>query len=332
MPPHPIQIFVTRHPISLSSRHVGLHYGLPRHKPPVVVRRLNKVSRPSQSANMSTKFNMQNQFDYAIIGGGCFGVSTALALQIEQPNAKIILFEGSETKTASKGFWKTIRVPYMDEEYVPLAEESKQKWRTKRPYCKFYRPNIGWVQAVRGDSYKPFHSKERSIKAEDLSDMVRSRDPPQLDSGEELWLNEDIGVAHSTLAVEAVAAEAAVQGVVRQQKKVSKILIKDGVCYGVECVEGITTTAETIIVAAGPWTLALLKSSNIQLPQGDFFCVTAIGVAILPLDEDEYERFKSMPILIAQPGTPKSFKLNYKFLTCHRRSNASNCSAKGTSN
>jgi glycine/D-amino acid oxidase-like deaminating enzyme len=263
---------------------------------------------------MSTKFNIQNQFNYAVIGGGCFGVSTALALQIEQPNAKIILFEGSETKTASKAFWKTIRIPYMDEEYVPLAEESEQKWQTEHPYRKFYR-RTGWIQVVCGGSYKPFHSKERSIKAEDLSDMVRSRDPPQLDSGEELWLNEEIGVAHSALTVEAVAAEAAVQGVVRQQQDVSKLLIKDGVCYGVECVGGITITAETTIIAAGAWTPALLESSNIQLPQGDFFCVTAIGVATLPLDEDEYEKFKSMPILIAQPGTLKSFNLNFKFLT-----------------
>jgi len=44
------------------------------------------------------------------------------------------------------------------------------------------------------------------------------------------WLNEDVGVAHSALAVETVAAEAAVQGVVHQQKDVSKLLIKDGVC------------------------------------------------------------------------------------------------------
>jgi len=154
--------------------------------------------------------------------------------------------------------------------------------------------------------------------------MVRSRDPPQLDSGEELWLNEDIGVTHSALAVEAVAAEAAVQGVVRQQKDVSKLLVKDGVCYGVECVGGITTTADTTIVATGAWTPALLESSNILLPQGDFFCVTAIGVATLPLDEDEYEKFKSMPILIAAPGTSKPFDLNFKFLTCYRGNNDSN--------
>ena len=76
---------------------------------------------------MPTKLNMQNQFDFVIIGGGCFGVSTALALQREWPDAKIILFEGSETKTASKAFWKTIRTPYTDEEYVPLAKEAEEK-------------------------------------------------------------------------------------------------------------------------------------------------------------------------------------------------------------
>lgn len=279
---------------------------------------------------MSTKLNMQNQFDFVVIGGGCFGVSTALALQREWPGAKIILLEGSETKTASKAFWKTIRTPYTDEEYVPLAKEAKEKWQTERPYCNFYR-QTGWIQAVRGGNYKPFHSEERPIKAEDLSDMVHSRDPPQLDSGEELWLNEDIGVAHSALAVEAVAVEAAVQGVIREQKDVSKLLIKNGVCYGVECVGGISITAETTIVATGPWTPALLESSKIQLPQSDFFCVTAIDVATLPLDEDEYEKFKSMPILIAEHGTSKSFNLNFKCLTCYRRSDASNCSAKDTS-
>ena len=75
--------------------------------------------------------------------------------------------------------------------------------------------------------------------------------------------------------------------------------------------------AKTTIIATGPWTPALLDSSNIQLPQGDFFCVTAIGVATLPLDEDEYKNFKLMPILIAEPGTPKSFNLNFKYLICY---------------
>lgn len=92
-----------------------------------------------QTVSTLTILNMQNQYDFAVIGGGCFGVSTALALQREWLNAKIILFEGSETKTASKAFWKTIRTPYFDEEYVLLAGEAKEKWETLLPYCEFYR-------------------------------------------------------------------------------------------------------------------------------------------------------------------------------------------------
>jgi sarcosine oxidase/L-pipecolate oxidase len=123
------------------------------------------------------KLNTQKHFDFAVIGGGCFGVLTARALQREWPNAKIILFEGSKTKTASKAFWRTIRVPYIDEEYVPLAKEAEEKWQTERPFCNFYR-RTRWIQAVHRGSYKPFHLGERSIKAENLSDMVYSRDPP----------------------------------------------------------------------------------------------------------------------------------------------------------
>jgi len=50
------------------------------------------------------KLNMQKQFDFAVIGGGCFGVLTACVLQREWPNAKIILFEGSERKMDLKLF------------------------------------------------------------------------------------------------------------------------------------------------------------------------------------------------------------------------------------
>ncbi|KAI0526163.1 FAD dependent oxidoreductase [Xylaria bambusicola] len=253
---------------------------------------------------MLTKFEQQNHFDYVIVGGGCMAFLAALALQRESPNAKVIIFEGSETAIASKGICKIIRTLYMDNEYVLLAEEAKKKWKTELPYRNFYRWT-GWVQVVRGDNYVPFHPGERSIKAEDLLHIVRSRDPPQLDIAEKLWLNEDIGLADSALVLEAVAVEAAARGVMRQKTDISKLLIENGVCHGVECIDGRSIVAETTIVATGPWTPALLKSSNVQLPhdfQNGFFSVTAIGVATLSLTEDEYAKFKSMPILVTDQG------------------------------
>ena len=61
----------------------------------------------------------------------------------------------------------------------------------------------------------PFYLGERLIKVEDLLYMVRSRIPPQLDTGTKLWLNEDIGVADAALTLEATAVEVATQGVIR---------------------------------------------------------------------------------------------------------------------
>lgn len=89
----------------------------------------------------------------------------------------------------------------MDKEYALLAEEAKKKWETELPYQTFYR-RTRWIQEVRGGNYVPFHLGERLIEADDLSHMVRSRDPPQLDTEKELWLNEDIGVADVALTLE----------------------------------------------------------------------------------------------------------------------------------
>ena len=129
---------------------------------------------------MSTEVDLQNHFDYAVIGGGVMGVSAALALQRESPSAKIIIFEGEEMKTASKGIWRIIRTPYIDKEYAMLAEETKKKWETEPPYYSYYR-RTGWTQEVRGGNYVPFHPGERLITAEVLSHMVHSQNPPQLD-------------------------------------------------------------------------------------------------------------------------------------------------------
>lgn len=257
---------------------------------------------------MTTKLDLQNHFDYAVVGGGVMGVSAALALQREFPSAKIIVFEGEEMKTASKGTCKIIRTPYMDKEYAMLAEEAKKKWETELPYNSFYR-QTGWIQEVSRGDYVPFHPGERLITAEDLSRMVRSQSPPQSSAEKELWLNEDIGVADAALTLEAVAKEAATKGVIRQKINISKLLVENGVCRGVERTDATIITAETTIVATGPWTPALLERSKIQLPhdfQDGFFSITAIGVATLSLTEDEYAKFYSMPILVTSQGVSNS--------------------------
>lgn len=254
-------------------------------------------------------------------------VSAALALQEESPTAKVTLLEGLEKTTASKAPSKCVRTPYVDEGYVLLAQRAEELWKTKLPYSKFYR-QTGWIQVVRGDDYVPFHSRERLISVNDVVHMVNTHEPPKIDAEERLWLNREIGVADAALALEAVAIEAKARGVVRQDKDASKLLVDDGVCYGVECTDGTRITAVSTIVATGPWTLALLQRSNIPLPhkyQNGFFNVTAIGVATLQLSDEDYSRFHSMPILTTNQGTFESL-VSTKPLTWDRRSDASNSS------
>lgn len=250
----------------------------------------------------------QNVYDFAVVGGGVMGVSTALALQrsrrVDTSRGGVIILEGLETKTASKGITKIIRTPYMDREYVSLAEKAKDKWEAEFPYSQYYR-QTGWIQEVPKETYTPFHKAERPVSAAELSHILGSQEFPGIEDHKELWLNEDIGVADATHAVEAVAEQAAKEGVIREQGNISKLLVEEGVCHGVERTDGTFILAKTTIVAIGPWTPALLEESNIRIPLvagGNVFDVTAVRVATLDLVGDEYERFKSMPILAAEQG------------------------------
>lgn len=89
--------------------------------------------------------NAQSQrFDYAIIGAGCFGVSTALALCKRNPESRIIVFDShSKVKVASKDETKIVRTPYADDEYVLLAKAAKHEWGLF-PYSAFYHPT-SWI-------------------------------------------------------------------------------------------------------------------------------------------------------------------------------------------
>ena len=58
-----------------------------------------------------------------------------------------------------------------------------------------------------------------------------------------------------------------------------------------------------MIIATGPWTLVLLESSRIQLPydfRDSFFSITTISIMTLSFNEDKYERFKLILILVIE--------------------------------
>jgi glycine/D-amino acid oxidase-like deaminating enzyme len=263
--------------------------------------------------------NKENHFDYAIVGGGCFGASTVLALKRAWPDARIIWFEGTHTYTASRDTSKIVRAAYEDDDYVAFAGKSLEMWATLDPYREFYH-QTGWVQVV-GEGSQANTIKgpnDRMISIEEMQERVGSREEPNLAAGEELRLNEDIGYVDCDLAMEAVAKEASTLGVIRVKKDVTKLMVEGGVCLGVEAGDD-RVTADTTIVAAGPWTPGLLDRSQVLFPQ-DFFTVAGVGVATMPLTEEEFDELKTMPILVTMGGLSNSIDLILFQLTYNRRS------------
>lgn len=271
----------------------------------------NSSRLASINPTMSTSImnHKNNHFDYAIVGGGCFGASTALALIREWPDAQIIWFEGSATHTASKDINKIIRTPYPDRDYVAFAEQAMRMWENAAPYRNFFH-RTSWVQVISENSCRSVMKgpKDQMISTHELLQMVGSHESSKINTGEELWLNKDIGYVDSALAVEAVAEEASKLGVIRKTKDVTRLVVEEGFCLGVEADNRRVIAGKTII-AAGPWTPGLLESSKVEFPT-DFFIIAGVGVATMPLHEAEFSKLKSMPILVTEGGmfylVPKS--------------------------
>jgi glycine/D-amino acid oxidase-like deaminating enzyme len=219
---------------------------------------------------------------YAVVGGGALGASTALALQQQFPNARVILFQGTHLHTASTDINKIIRAAYPVPEYQ----------------CRDGGNNHNTHQ----------EQDDKRISQDEYLLRTGSQEKPILDNEEELWVNEDIGLFASATALGAVINMAKKMGVTVRKQNVSELIIDktDGTCRGV-VVEGEDIVADETIVAAGAWTPSLLEKSNVQLfpdenRRRDFFQVTAVAVATLPLTAEEFARFQRTPIVVTNKG------------------------------
>ena len=249
-------------------------------------------------------------FDYAIVGGGCFGASIALAFKREWPDARIIWFEGTATHIAFKDITKIIRTLYPNKDYVAFVEQTMRMWEEAVFYRHFFH-RTPWVQVIGVNSDRNIMKglKNRLISTQKLVHMIGSQKSPKFGTGEELWLNENIGYVDSALAVEAVAEKASKFGVTRETKDVTRLIVKERVYLGVET-DQCKIIAGTTIVTAGPWTPGLFQSSKVEVPI-DFFTVINVGVVTMLLNEAEFCELKSMPILVTENGM---FYFIYKIL------------------
>lgn len=240
-------------------------------------------------------------YDYVIVGGGCFGASTALALIRRWTDSRIIWLEGAHERTASRDLSKIVRAAYEDQDYVDLAESAMDIWRTD-PLLKAHYHHTGWVQVFGKESHANavVGRHDTVISIERMQEATGSKEQPKLEAGERLRLNENVGYADYDSAVEAVAKEAARLGVRREKKNVTRLIVENGICLGVDGDDFRVMAEKETVVAAGPWTPSLLGRSNVEF-RSDFFTVAGVGVATLSLPE-EIDSLKSAPMLVGKDG------------------------------
>jgi hypothetical protein len=70
----------------------------------------------------------KDHFDYAIVGGGCFGPLTAFALIQEWSDARIVWFKSTYIYTASQNKSKIICVAYKNKDYVAFVKKVLEIW------------------------------------------------------------------------------------------------------------------------------------------------------------------------------------------------------------
>ncbi|KAF2801780.1 DAO-domain-containing protein [Mytilinidion resinicola] len=242
----------------------------------------------------------KDKIDFLIVGGGCIGTSTVVALKRKWLEARIVWYAGNHEHTASNDFLKIIRDAYPDPIMVEYANRAMQKWKTA-PYCDYFH-QTSWIQAIDRNTKKTMNKgqSDEKVTNQQMMSLVGSTAEPLLSTTEELFLNRNVGYADSDLAVQAVYDNLAKLGVELHKENVTRLVIEVGKCVGVEVGDSIVR-AEKTIVSAGAWTPSLLEKSDVAVPPG-FFQVSAVGVAVLELSEEEFNALRSMPILVTENG------------------------------
>ncbi|KAK8164737.1 putative fructosyl amino acid oxidasesarcosine oxidase, partial [Phyllosticta citrichinensis] len=257
-----------------------------------------------------------------IVGGGAFGLSTALALSKRYPGSKITVVDRNEPPVlggTSVDITRVIRADYHDEAYSELALTA-QKLIQDDPELSRYYYRSGMIYAHAGpDRHGSEVWKKEYDAAKELQNKRVGSGEVQPDGylkylgshadifqrvngienepveGEKQWnegyLNEDVAFVNAEECMRIYYQKC------KKQENISfvfgnavhRILIADGIAYGVQLANGSNLNAGLVVVAAGAWTNTLLNISD---------QITATGhevawIKVLPHLED---RYRDMPI------------------------------------
>jgi sarcosine oxidase len=210
-------------------------------------------------------------YDCAVIGGGVFGLATAL--ELARRKRKTVLFDrlgSGHAVTSSTGLSRSIRIAYDQPFYVALAQEALRSWRaleaeTGRTILHLTGQidlgPIAKLQAIH-DTVRDQGGAIREAGAAELRRLM-----PEFGSrpGEVGLYHADGGTVLAEQGMLALASAARKAGaILHAPERVTAIEL--GGARPVIVAEQHRIAADRVVIAAGPWSGTLLKSIGIDLP------------------------------------------------------------------
>jgi monomeric sarcosine oxidase len=201
-------------------------------------------------------------YDVAVVGAGVFGAWSAYQLRLG--GASVLLLDAygpGNSRASSGGESRIIRLGYgPDEIYSRSSQRSFTSWQQlfeKSGRQLFQKTGVLWL-AREHDAYceatlATLQRINANLERLDQNELIRRF--PQLEFGPTTWaiLEPDAGVLLARRAVQAVAAEAQVNGVEYVQEAVVAPQSTQRRINSIRTVSGKEITAGQFVFACGPW-------------------------------------------------------------------------------
>jgi len=200
-------------------------------------------------------------YDVAVIGAGVFGAWSAYQLRLT--GASVLLLDAygpGNSRASSGGESRIIRLGYgPDEIYSRSSQRSLALWQQlfEKTEPLFHKTGVLWL-AREHDPYceatlATLQRLNANFERLDEDELIRRF--PQLEFGPTKWaiLEPDSGVLMARRAVQAVVAQAKVNGVEYLEKAITQPPATHGNLESVRTVSGEEIRAGQFVFACGPW-------------------------------------------------------------------------------
>lgn len=251
-----------------------------------------------------SNMTLDKQAKIVIVGGGTFGLSTALWLvRNNYQNVTVIdLYDIPSNISAANDVNKIIQSSYTDEFHENLARESLELWKSDEVFKNQFH-EVGIIySSVSEESLKELNDlNDRRIKSgrsklkffETKSDFQGKI--PELKGPLEGWKGfyqeDECGWAHAKNSLISAANEFLKLGGQIKVGNVDQLIFKDGKVTGCLTNEGIVYESDKLIISAGASSINIFNFQNQMLAK----CWT---FAHIKLTDEEASMMKNIPVLL----------------------------------